>query len=197
MSSGKWPSPFTRNPCSGGSRPVRIVACAASVSGALVKARSKRVPVAASLSKAGVAPSGAPYAPSRSARVVSRVTSNTFGRAAALDATARTVTRKHVRRPPGRKFDGFMESGAAPGRRRTATQPTPSALDAEGRLQTEGSDVHFLGLCYRGAVREGIAAPLAGAVVPRWAVAFGIAGEGTAHGGVPPATQVQEGASCG
>src|SRR5262245_32482638 len=82
--------------------------------GALVRARAKRVPVAASLSKAGVAPSGAPYAPSRSARVVSRVTSNTFGRAAALDATARTVKRKHVRRPPGRKFDGFMESGAAP-----------------------------------------------------------------------------------
>ena len=98
-----------------GFRPVIRLACAGSVVGAAATARSKSTPSLASRSRVGVRAAEAPYAPTWSARVVSSVTSNTFGGPAGASvappphnhqapadttASAATTTATHTGRDP-------------------------------------------------------------------------------------------------
>src|SRR6185503_2192813 len=71
-----------------------MVACETVVIGAWAKALSKTVPWPASASSCGVRPRVEPRKPMRSARVVSRVTRTTFGRAAASAETVVSASRR-------------------------------------------------------------------------------------------------------
>ncbi len=75
-------------PCSGGSRPVRRVACEGRVKGDEATARRKRTPSAARPSKTGVSAKGPPYALTASLRVVSRVTRTRQGASGPVSADA-------------------------------------------------------------------------------------------------------------
>jgi hypothetical protein len=104
-------------PCVRGVRPVRIDACAGSVIGACENAWEYRTPDEDRRSSVGVSPRAAPYAPSRSRRRVSIVTSSTL---------------------PPRRLPG-CSSGAGAGRAQPAAIATASATMPTGSLITTRS----------------------------------------------------------
>ena len=151
-SRGNGPPGRRLPPCSGGNLPVRMLECAGSVSGATDTAWSNCTPSRARASSAGVSTSRAPYAPIRSARVVSRVMRTTFrlrrapspvSRPSSTPVPLRTDRVERTRQP--------ASPAAATSRAATAVHAAHFQLNLRGAgAGDEGSgDAGALGGCLR------------------------------------------------
>jgi hypothetical protein len=126
-SRGKTEVPLSCTPCRGGSRPERIVECDGRVRGTEERASSNRRPEAASASRFGVRLGSAPWAPSRSARKVSRVISNRL--APACGGLSLAAARIEPRRRDGDQDHASSRGGA------TAHRVSARRVSARGARQ--------------------------------------------------------------